>query len=128
MNQLQATIKTIKNIENLHALELSFGKQCIHMLTLELNPKFTTGSVVKIRVKSTDIAIAKEFLGELSFSNQLDAQITHVTNGEILSSVRIEVEGFKLESIVSKEASLNMQLKKGDDIKVLIQASEISIC
>jgi len=128
MNQLQATIIEINNVESLHSLLLNFGKQNIHILTLELDPKLTIGSVVKLRVKSTDIAIAKDILGLLSFDNQLDAKITAINSGQILSSIRIHIEGFELESIISKEASYCMRLEVGDTIKVLIQASEISIC
>ncbi len=128
MNQLKATIRQIENIDNLNLLTLSCGKQHIRILTLELNPNLKVGSVVTLSVKSTDIAIAKNCNGILSYTNQLKAKITHLNNGKLLSSVRVDIEGFGLESIIMLDSSLKMGLRVSDEVVILIQGSDISIC
>jgi molybdopterin-binding protein len=128
VNQLKATIRQIENIDNLNLLTLSCGKQHIRILTLELNPNLKVGSVVTLSVKSTDIAIAKNCNGILSYTNQLKAKITHLNNGKLLSSVRVDIEGFGLESIIMLDSSLKMGLRVSDEVVILIQGSDISIC
>ncbi|HHC11316.1 MAG TPA: transporter, partial [Campylobacterales bacterium] len=128
MNQLKATIRQIENIDNLNLLTLSCGKQHIRILTLELNPNLKVGSVVTLSLKSTDIAIAKNCNGILSYTNQLKAKITHLNNGKLLSSVRVDIEGFGLESIIMLDSSLKMGLRVSDEVVILIQGSDISIC
>ena len=128
MNQLKATIIKIDNIDNLNLLTLSCGKQTIKILTLELNPNLKVNSSVKLSVKSTDIAIAKNCNGMLSYTNQLKAKITNIKSGKLLSSIKIDIEGFGLESIIMLESYLKMGLKVGDEVVVLLKSNSVSIC
>ena len=111
MNQLKAKLIHIESVSTLHHLTFELNQQVIHMLSLEFNSPLNIDSFMKLNIKSTDIAIAKNFLGVLSYENQLKAKITQVNNGQILSSIKLNVEGFVLESLIGLEASLKMKLK-----------------
>lgn len=128
MNQLETTVSKIENVESLHLLTFALGTQIIQMLSLELNPNMAVGKPVKLSIKSTDIALAKNFVGQLSYANQLKAQVTSVNNGKLLSSIGLEVEGFALESVITLNASLAMALQQGDEVTVLVKGSEVSVC
>jgi len=128
VNQLKATITQIESCDNLNLVTLSCGEQSIKILTLELNPKLKVGSSVKLSVKSTDIAIAKNCNGMLSYTNQLKAKITQLNNGKLLSSIRVDIEGFGLESVIMLESCLKMGLKVGDEVVVLLNSNSVSIC
>ncbi|MCK4441539.1 MAG: TOBE domain-containing protein, partial [Sulfurovaceae bacterium] len=94
----------------------------------ELNPNLKVDTIVTLSVKSTDIAIGKNCNGILSYTNQLKAKITHLNNGKLLSSVQVNIEGFELESIIMLDSSIKMGLKVDDEVVLLIQSSDISIC
>jgi len=128
MNKLTATVKQIDNIDNLYSLKLSLGIQTLKIVTLEPKSNINIDFIVNLFVKSTDISIAKNLTGLLSHSNQLNANILSINNGEILTAVTVKVEGFTMESIITKEASLKMSLSKGDNVLLLIQESDISLC
>jgi molybdopterin-binding protein len=66
--------------------------------------------------------------GLLSHANQLHTKIISVNNGQILSSIHLEVEGFVLESIITLEASLKMRLSKEDHVLILLKESDIFLC
>ena len=85
------------------------------------------GAKVKLITKPTHVAIAKDFSGEVSYSNQLDAEIIHVENGELLSSIKIRIWETTLESIITKDSSERMNLHIGDEVTVFIKANELSI-
>jgi molybdopterin-binding protein len=127
MNQLTAKVIHIENIESLHSLTFELNQQVIHMLSLELDSSLKIGDLITLNVKSTDIAIGKEFLGLLSYDNQLKAKVKSVNNGQVLSSIRVNFEGFILESIIGVKASLKMEIKEGDDVLVLFRGSEVSL-
>lgn len=128
MNQLTATVIKIENIENLHLVSFELGNQMIKMVSLELNELLELDRTVKLSLKSTNIAMAKNFIGMISYVNQLSAKVTDVNNGALLSSIQLSVEGFALESLITLEASLEMNLSVGDEVVVLIKGSEISVC
>jgi len=128
MNKFTAMVTQIENIENLHLVSFEFGNQTIKMLSLELNELLEIESTAKLSVKSTNISIAKNFTGLISYANQLQAKVITVNNGRLLSSIQLSVEGFRFESVVTLEASLDMGLSDGDEVLVLIKCSEISVC
>ena len=127
MNQFRATVKKIENVNNLHLVSFDVGHQIVKMLSLELNELFKVDSDVLLSVKSTNIAIAKDFIGLLSYENQLDATILNVENGKLLSSVELEIEGFKIEAIIPLNASLKMNLQKANKVIALIRETEVSL-
>jgi molybdopterin-binding protein len=128
MNQFSATVTKIEHIENLHIVSFAFGKQSIKMVSLELNHSLQVDSQVKLGIKSTNIAIAKNLTGRISILNQLNAKVVQVNNGELLSSIGLEIEEVFLESLISLESSLEMELNVEDEVLVLFKGSEISIC
>jgi molybdopterin-binding protein len=128
MNQFTATVKTIDHVENLHLVSFELGNQTIKMLSLELNRILEPESTIQLRVKSTNIALAKNFTGAISYANQLQAKVISVNNGILLSSIGVTVEGFRLESLVTLESSLEMNLCVDDEVTVLIKGSEVFVC
>jgi molybdopterin-binding protein len=127
VNKFISTITKIQSVENLNIVNLDFGEQSLTMLNLDLNEKVAVGDKVIVTTKPTHLAIAKEFSGEVSYSNQLKAKIINITNGELLSSIKLTTGNTMCESIITKNSSLRMNLQVGDDVILFIKASELSI-
>ena len=127
MNILIATVTKIDTIDNLNIVKFDFSGQALSMMSLDLSEDIQIGTKVKLITKPSYIAIAKEFSGMLSYSNQLKAKIKELENGKLLSSVKLQIEEFVLESIITFESSKKMDLKVGDDVTAFIKASELSI-
>lgn len=127
MNTLIATVTKIDTIDNLNIVNFEFSNQTLSMMSLDLSDDIKIGTKVKLITKPSYIAIAKEFSGILSYSNQLKAKIIELENGKLLSSVKLQIEEFLLESIITFESSKKMDLKVGDEVTAFIKASELSI-
>ena len=127
MNTLIATVTKIDTIDNLNIVNFDFSDQTLSMMSLDLSDDIQIGTKVKLITKPSYIAIAKEFSGMLSYSNQLKAKIIELENGKLLSSVKLQIEEFVLESIITFESSQKMDLKVGDEVTAFIKASELSI-
>ena len=127
MSYFTAKVSKIQSNSSLHLVHFSVNNQTLCMMSLELDAKVKIGTKVKLVVKPTHVAISKKFIGELSYSNQLNASIDSINNGELLSNIKLKLLNTTLESIITLDASQKMNLKVTDDVTVLINASELSI-
>ncbi len=127
MNSLIARVVKIDNIDNLNVVNFDFLDQNLSMMSLDLSDNIRVGSRVELIANPSHVAIAKDFNGLLSYSNQLNAKIVSLENGKLLSSIKLLVGEVILESIITFNSSKKMNLKIGDEVKALIKASELSI-
>ena len=127
MNHITATVSQIQNCESLHIVKFETNGQTLSMMSLDISDKVKIGTTVKLIAKSSHVAIAKNFSGDVSYSNQLSCTIKSVKNGELLSSVKLSFFDTTLESIITLNSSKKMDLKAGDTVTAFIKASELSI-
>lgn len=127
MSQLIATIKKINSVNNLNIVEFDFHGLTLKMMSLDLNSDVQIGKKVKLSVKPTNISLAKKISGEISLSNQIVATIQDIENGELLSSISLKTNDFLLESIITVDSAKRMNLQIGNEVIILIKASDISI-
>ena len=127
MSQLVATIKKINSVDNLNIVEFDFNNITLKMMSLELHKEVKLESKVKLLVKPTSVAISKKYIEDISLSNQALAKIVAIENGELLSSLSLQINDTFIESIITKESSQRLDLQKGDIINILIKASDLSI-
>ncbi len=127
MSRLKATIVSIETVENLNIVKFSFNNTILTMMSLDLNSDIKIGTKVSLAIKPTHVAIAKDFNGIVSYSNQINTIINDIDNGKLLSSIKLGINDTIIESIITVESSQKMNLKVGDSVTALIKASEISI-
>lgn len=127
MSYLIATVSKIQNCDSLHIVNFECYKQTLSMMSLDLSSDIKIGTKVKLVAKPSHIAIAKNFNGDVSYSNKLDSIIVSIENGELLSSIKLSFFDSILESIITLNSSKKMDLKVGDKVTVFIKASELSI-
>jgi len=127
MSMINASITEIQSVDSLNIVSFDFLGTSLKMMSLDLNAEMQVGREVRLSVKPFHITIVKDFYGDISYSNRLDAVIKSCENGELLSSVKLLVNGVILESIITKELALEMKLKAGDSVLVMIKANDLSI-
>ena len=127
MNRLEALVSAIEGEQNLHIISFDFLGKSLSMMGLDLPYGLKVGSSVVLGAKSSHLAIAKNLKGELSYSNQLDATIQSIENGALLSSILLELNKTTLQSFITCKSARRMNLAVGDEVKILIKASEIFV-
>ncbi|MGD9554666.1 MAG: molybdopterin-binding protein [Arcobacteraceae bacterium] len=127
MSQMVATVKSIENLEQLNIVEFEFQGQVLKMMSLDLNTSIRVGKEVVLSVKPTNIALAKDLAGEISFSNQMVATIQTLTHGKLLSSVGLAINDIVFESIITLSSAKRMNLNINDEVVMLIKASDLFI-
>ena len=127
MSSIVATVSNIKKCDSLHIVEFECNSQTLSMMSLDLDAQIKVATKVRLVVKPSHVAIAKDFSGEVSYSNKLETTILSCENGQLLSSVKLKFFDSTLESIITLNSSKKMDLKVGDKVTALIKASELSI-
>lgn len=64
---------------------------------------------------------------ELSTRNQLPGTVTRITLGSVLAEVVVDVDGHEVVSAITRHAVERMGLGEGDEVVVLIKATEVMI-
>ena len=127
MSNFIATIEKINSVDNLNIVEFDFNGITLKMMSLDLNDDVQIGKKVRLLVKPTNISLAKNLVGEISLSNQIVATIQSLENGQLLTSVILEINDTIFESIITVESSKRMNLQIGERVTILIKASNLSI-
>lgn len=127
MNLIHATIIQIRKHQNISAVSFDAFGQSIRMVALELDEKLTIGTNVSLKVKATNISLAKEKSEYLSISNQLETIVQEIVFGELLCSVKLKLNDIVLESIITQESVEKLDITEGEPIIALIKASDVSI-
>jgi len=122
-----ARVKSIQSKDSLNILKFDFNDTIFKMMSLDLSSNIKVGTKVELLVKPTNIAISKNYIEDISLSNQTLAKIIDIKNGELLSSINLKIGNTTFESIITKSSSLKLNLKQDDEINILIKASDISI-
>jgi len=128
MNHICAAVTEIKTNEQLTLLSCCSQEHTFTIMSLELDAELKVASKIILQCKETAIAIAKNFSGELSHTNQLKVTIKKITIGSLLCSLELLFENnSSLESIITAASAKKMNLAVGDDVIALIQAHDIAI-
>ena len=127
MSKIIATVKSIDNVDSLNIVKFDFFGNSLTMMSLDLSSDIQKDAKVELSIKPSSIAIAKKFSGEISYSNQLKAKIVDINNGKLLTSIRLSVGDIIIESIITLNSSIKMNLKIDDEVTALVKASEVSI-
>ncbi|MDD4506985.1 MAG: TOBE domain-containing protein [Sulfurospirillaceae bacterium] len=127
MNRLHAVVTDVVGEQNLHIISFDFQGSSLSMMGLDLPFGLHVGSSVVLGAKPSHLAIGKNIQGKLSYSNQLDATIVSIENGKLLSSIILHVKDVMLQSFITCKSSQRMNLQVGDEVKLLIKASELFV-
>lgn len=122
-----ARVKDIKTIDILNIVEFDFNNITLKMMSLELHKEVKLESKVKLLVKPSNVIISKNYIEDISLSNQTLAKIVAIENGELLSSISLKIGDTTFESIITKESSKRLDLQEGNIVNILIKASDLSI-
>ena len=127
MNQIKAKVSKIDSIDNINLVCFKVGDKELKMIALELDPFIVLGANVLLGVKGSSIILSKELNIQLSASNLISCVVKEVNNGKLLCWVDLIFQNITIQSLITKDSSILMDLKKDDQVLAIIKASELFI-
>lgn len=64
---------------------------------------------------------------KLSTRNQLPGKVTSVKLGGIMAEVDVDIGGQTIVAAITRESAENLELAEGDDVTVLVKATEVML-
>lgn len=128
MNKLAATITAIDSNVHMSLVDLAVGDDVLSATLLETPAQanyLKVGNQVSLLFKETEVSIAKKLSGLISLSNQLNAKVTQIVRGEILSAVTLAYQQHTIVSVITTRSVDRLELKVGDVVEALIKANEL---
>jgi molybdopterin-binding protein len=127
MSRIKATVKNIKNFDNLNLVEFDCNGLHLTMISLEIDDTIKLETKVILNIKSTALMLAKSYEGFIGTTNKFHVTITNIDKGALLCCVQCSYFNNTFETIITKDVYENMQLKLGDSAQIFIKESDISI-
>ena len=128
MNRFQAKLIEIKKSNHIQILQFQLQKQSLTLITLDTIENLKCSYQYSLAIKPINIAIARESKRLQSTMNQLCGTVMAIEFNELLCSITLQIDNIQLESIVLKESLKDMDLKVKDNIMILINISDITLC
>ena len=63
----------------------------------------------------------------LSARNQLEGKIVDVKLGDIMAHVVVKIGKAQIESIITRRSAEQLELRKGDKVRVVIKSTEVML-
>jgi molybdopterin-binding protein len=63
----------------------------------------------------------------LSTRNQLAGKVTNVKLGTIMSEITVDIGGQSVIAAITRQGAEDLELAEGDDVTVLIKATEVML-
>ncbi len=127
MNKIKARVEEIKIVDEFTFITFKSKDIELKMISLDITSTIEVAKMALISIKATQIGIAKDFIGKISCDNQIRASIESIKIGSLFSSINLLIGDLILESIITTQAILEMNLKVGDSVVTLIKAFDISL-
>ena len=64
---------------------------------------------------------------KLSTRNQLPGKVTAVKLGGVMSEIKVDIGGQTLVAAITRESAEHLELAEGDDVTVLVKATEVML-
>ena len=130
MNKLRGTITAVESADHLSIVDVEVGGVTLSSIVLE-TPETTSylraGHAIDVVFKESTVSIGKNLSGLLSQRNRLEARITVVEEGKILTRLVLDFHGATVVSLITTRSANSMAIKAGDIVQAVIKSSDIAL-
>ena len=130
MNKLKGKIKGIQSSDNISIVHVDIDGDVFSSIVLEGKKSPTNYNVkddVTLLFKETEVGLAKDLTGMISLRNRFKAIIKKIDKGPILAKVTMNYKSYTIESIISAQSTLQMKLKKKEEVEWLVKTNEVTL-
>lgn len=131
-NQLKGAVQRVTTGSVMAEVEIDVGgQQWVAAITKHSVERLglAEGDTVTVLVKATEVMLAKASTAydELTTRNQIAGKIAAIETGSVMAEVRVEVTGGELVAAVTKHSVERLGLADGDQVIVLVKATEVML-
>lgn len=130
MNRLPGTISAIDMHGSIALVDVAVGEHRFTATLIGAGDEvgtWTPGMAVVLLFKETEVSLAKNLSGLISMRNRLPCTVTAIERGKLLTRVWLDLDGRRIESIITTRSSHSLELAVGDVVEGLVKANEMTL-
>ncbi|MFC3533182.1 TOBE domain-containing protein [Vogesella facilis] len=122
MNRLPGFVTGVHSADGIHLLQVSVGEHHCTTLTLGDAAPAGVGQQVVLGFRELDVALACDFVGDISIRNILPCRVTEVTLGALLARVALRCGQLRFHALITRQSALRLQLAPDMAVSALIKS------
>ncbi len=130
MNSIEGVVLNIERVAELSKVDVECRGSVVTAYMVgegHDTPRLEVGSEVLVLFKESEVALAKNFSGEISLRNRFRGKIEKIERGRLLAEVALKFEDVEIVSVISRGACEAMKLEVGEYVTALVKANEITL-
>ncbi|MDC6351992.1 TOBE domain-containing protein [Zeaxanthinibacter sp. PT1] len=130
MNKVKGVISGIEVSGSLSLVSVHCGNRVLKSIIIDTPDTLgylVQGADVELLFKETEVVIAKPGPLDISLQNRIPATVFSISKGELLSSLILNSELGKLESIISTAAVTQLKLEPGKVVQAMVKLNEMML-
>ena len=130
MNRLAGTIRGIESAADVSRVDIDIDGDLFSAVLLdtpETDDYLREGAAITMVFKESEVALAKNFTGLLSFRNQFPSRVESIERGRILTRVGLTYHSVRLTSLITTRSADILDLRAGDVVTALVKANEVTL-
>ena len=130
MNQLPGIIKEILSEGQLSIVRITACGDIFSAIVIDTPataPYLVKDGPINMLFKENEVVMAKSFSGLISLQNRFEGVIKELEQGKLLCKVVIDYKGVGINSIITANAAIQLNLAVGDQVTAMIKTNEISL-
>jgi molybdate transport system regulatory protein len=130
MNKLPGKISRIQQSGAILLVDVDVNGHGFSALLIEsaTQPEWLhEGNMVDVVFKETEVSLAKNLSGIISLRNRMKCTVQHIEHGELLSTINLQFQDFKIISAITTRSANALQLAIGDEVEALVKANEVAL-
>lgn len=130
MNRLSGTISDIQTSDALSLVKIAIAELIFSTVVID-NPDTSAylriGHPVLVFFKETEVIIATAEASTISIQNRIPCEVASLHVGKLLCGITLKFGTNTIKSIITANASKQLQLNVNDRVWALVKTNEISI-
>jgi len=124
MNAINGRVKTVYPADGISEVEVETPILNLYSVILEEKGFLEEGKEVRCVFKESDLVLLKE---KVSLINLFEGVVKKIEEGECLSLVYVDCEGFEIKALLSKRELKALSLKEGDFVFLFVSPIHIAL-
>lgn len=130
MNKLKGKIAAIDSSDHLSIIRVDVDGDMFSSIVLEGKKgpsNYKVKDSVTLLFKETEVGLAKNLSGMISLRNRFKGRIKKIDKGPILAKITLIYKDQTIESIISAQSAVQMQLKDKEEVEWLVKTNEVTL-
>lgn len=130
MNKLVGRVTATQSSGNISIIKVLVGEDTFSAIILECgreSSSYRKDDAVTLLFKETEVGLAKNLSGLISFRNRFMGKIKKIDEGQLLTRVTLAYQDRFVQAVITTQAAVEMALREKEQVEWMVKTSEVTL-